>query len=92
VRNCAGAVPLELYDLDRALQLELEGDEAARIYSVWPEPRGHALLKAGLVDFERTDYSRAEEFFLRVWALLEKDEVSRWQWHIPLLHARVRWH
>jgi class 3 adenylate cyclase/tetratricopeptide (TPR) repeat protein len=86
--NCAGAVPLELYDLDRALQLELEGDEAARRYSVWPEPRGHALLKAGLVHFERTDYARAEEFFLRAWALLEEDEVSRWRWHIPLLHAR----
>jgi len=88
IPNCAGAVPLELYDLDRALELQLEGDEAARKYSAWPEPRGHSLLKAGLVHFERTDYGRAEEFFLRAWALLEIDDVSRWRWHIPLLHAR----
>ena len=86
--NCAGAVPLELYDLDRALELQLEGDEAARRYSAFPEPRGHSLLKAGLVHLERTDYSRAEEFFLRAWGLLEVDDVSRWRWNIPLLHAR----
>jgi tetratricopeptide (TPR) repeat protein len=58
--NSAVAVALELYDLDRALELQLEGDEAARRYSAWPEPRGHSLLKAGLVHLERTDYSRAE--------------------------------
>ena len=86
--NCTGAVSLELYDLDRALELQLEGDEAARKYSAWPEPRGHSLLKAGLVHLERTDYGRAEEFFLRAWALLELDDVSRYRWHIPLLHAR----
>jgi tetratricopeptide (TPR) repeat protein len=86
--NCAGAVSLELYDLDRALELQLEGDEAARRYSAWPEPRGHSLLKAGLVHLERTDYSRAEEFFLRAWELLQGDIFTRWRWHIPLLHAR----
>jgi tetratricopeptide (TPR) repeat protein len=88
IPNCAGAVFLELYDLDRALELQLEGDEAARKYSAWPEPRGHSLLKAGLVHLERTDYGRAEEFFLRAWALLELDDVSRFRWYIPLLHAR----
>jgi tetratricopeptide (TPR) repeat protein len=46
--NCRGAVSLELYDLNRALELQLEGDEAGRRYSAWPEPRGHSLLKAGL--------------------------------------------
>jgi tetratricopeptide (TPR) repeat protein len=45
-------------------------------------------LKAGLVHLERTDYGRAEEFFLRAWALLELDDVSRYRWHIPLLYAR----
>jgi class 3 adenylate cyclase/tetratricopeptide (TPR) repeat protein len=88
VPNCVGAVSLELYDLERALELQIEGDEAARKYSAWPEPRGHSLLKAGLVHLERTDYGRAEEFFLRAWALLELDDVSRYRWHIPLLYAR----
>jgi len=88
IPNCVGAVSLELYDLDRALELQLEGDEAARRYSPWPEPRGHSLLKAGLVHLERTDYGRAEEFFLSAWALLELDDVSRNRWHIPLLYAR----
>jgi tetratricopeptide (TPR) repeat protein len=88
IPNCTGAVSLELYDLERALELQLEGDEAARKYSAWPEPRGHSLLKAGLVHLERTDYGRAEEFFLRAWALLEIDDVSRYRWHIPLLYAR----
>jgi tetratricopeptide (TPR) repeat protein len=55
---------------------------------VWPEPRGHSLLKAGLVHFERSDYGHAEEFYLRAWGLLEGDEFARWRWHIPLLHAR----
>jgi tetratricopeptide (TPR) repeat protein len=88
VPNCTGSVSLELYDLNHALELQLEGDEAARRYSAWPEPRGHSLLKAGLVHFERTDYGRAEELFLRAWGLLEMDDVSRFRWHIPLLHAR----
>ncbi len=88
VPNCTGAVSLELYDLERALELQLEGDEAARKYSAWPEPRGHSLLKAGLVHLERTDYGRAEKFFLRAWGLLKIDDVSRYRWHIPLLYAR----
>ena len=86
--NCMGSVSLELYDLDHALELQLEGDEAARKYSVWPEPRAHALLKAGLVYFERNDYRHAEEYFLRAWDLLDVDLSGRYRWHIPLLHAR----
>jgi class 3 adenylate cyclase/tetratricopeptide (TPR) repeat protein len=86
--NCRGAVSLELYDLGRALELQLEGDEAGRRYSAWPEPRGHSLLKAGLVHFERSDYARAEEFYLQAWGWLEGDDFARWRWHIPLLHAR----
>jgi tetratricopeptide (TPR) repeat protein len=46
------------------------------------------LLKAGLVHFERSDYARAEEFYLQAWGLLEGDDFARWRWHIPLLHAR----
>jgi tetratricopeptide (TPR) repeat protein len=86
--NCRGAVPLELYDLDSALDLQLEGVEAARRYSAWPEPLGHSLLKAGLVNLERADYGHAEEFFSRAWELLDRDDFVRWRWHIPLLHAR----
>ncbi len=88
VPNCVGSISLELYDLDRALELQFEGEEAARRYSAWPEPLGHSLLKAGLVHLERTDYGRAEEFFLRAWELLEGDIFTRWRWQIPLLHAR----
>jgi len=79
---------LELYDLDRALEFQLEGEEAAQRYFAWPEPRAHSLLKAGLVYCEQTEYGRAEEFFSRAWALLDSDDVLRWRWHIPLLHAR----
>jgi len=86
--NCEGTVSLELYDLNRALELQLEGHEAALKYFAWPEPRAHSLLKAGLVYFERGEYGCADEFFLRAWALLESDEVLRWRWHIPLLCAR----
>ena len=88
VPNCRGAIPIELYDLDSALDLQLQGEEAARRYSAWPEPLGHSLLKAGLVHLERTDYGRAEEFFGRAWELLNIDDFVRWRWHIPLLHAR----
>jgi tetratricopeptide (TPR) repeat protein len=86
--NCLGSISLELYDFNRALEFELEGDEAARRYSAWPEPRAHALLKAGLIHFEHTDYGRAEEFFLRAWELLDVDLSGRYRWHIPLLNGR----
>src|SRR5262249_49552243 len=86
--NCLGAVALELYDLKRALELQLKGEEAAQKYFAWPEPLAHSLLKAGLVYFEQTEHGLAEEFFLRAWALLGTDDVMRWRWHIPLLHAR----
>jgi tetratricopeptide (TPR) repeat protein len=86
--NCEGTVSLELYDLNRALELQLGGQEAAQKYFAWPEPSAHSLLKAGLVYFEQTEYGRAQEFFLRAWALLDRDDVLRWRWHIPLLHAR----
>jgi class 3 adenylate cyclase/tetratricopeptide (TPR) repeat protein len=88
VPNCIAAVHQELYDLDRALELNLEGEEAGRRFTAWPEPLGHSLLKAGLVHFERTEHGRAEELFLRAWALLGTDDIARWRWHIPLLHAR----
>ena len=86
--NCRGSVSLELYDLERALELQLEGEEAGRKYSAWPEPRGHSLLKAGLVHFERADYDLADKFYLQAWGLLETDDFARYRWHIPLLHAR----
>ena len=88
VPNCTGAVFLEVYDLDHALEFQLKGYEAGRKYDAWPEPRGHSLLKAGLVHFERSDYGHAEEFLLRAWSLLDTDDVTRFRWHIPLLHAR----
>ena len=88
VPNLFGAVHLELHDLERALTLNLEGEEAARRFNPWPEPLAHSLLKVGLVHLERGDYDLAEKFFLRAWDLLQGDELTRWRWHIPLLRAR----
>jgi tetratricopeptide (TPR) repeat protein len=88
VPNCLGSISLELYALGHALELQVEGDEAARKFSPWPEPRAHALLKAGLVHLESYEYDRAEEFFLRAWGLLDADLSGRTRWQIPLLHAR----
>jgi tetratricopeptide (TPR) repeat protein len=86
--NHIGGVHLELFDLDEAIRLNLEGDEVAQRLFRWPEPRGHSLLKVGLVYLERNDHGQAEEFFQRAWALLEEDIWARWRWHIPLLRGR----
>ena len=87
VPNCIGGVHLELFDLDDAFRLNLEGAEVAQQLWPWPEPRGHALLKVGLVHFEWGEHGRAEAFFRRAWALLEEDLLLRWRWHMALLHA-----
>src|SRR5205823_12252047 len=86
--NLIGGVHLELFDLDEAIRLNLEGAEAAQRWWPWPEPRAHALLKVGLAHLERGVHGLAEEFFRRAWALLEEDLFMRWRWHIPLLRAR----
>ncbi len=86
--NVIGGVHLELFDLDEAIRLSLEGDEVARKVFPWPEPRGHSLLKVGLAHLQRDEPGLAEEFFGRAWALLEEDIWGRWRWHIPLLRAR----
>jgi class 3 adenylate cyclase/tetratricopeptide (TPR) repeat protein len=88
VPNCIGGVHLELFDLDEAIRLNLEGAEVAQRLWPWPEPRSHALLKVGLAHLERGAHDLAEEFFRRAWALLEEDTWLRWRWHIPLLRAR----
>jgi class 3 adenylate cyclase/tetratricopeptide (TPR) repeat protein len=88
VPNFIGGIHLELFDLDEAIRLNLEGDRAAQQWWPWPEPRGHSLLKVGLAHLERGEHGRAEEFFRRAWALLEEDIFLRWRWHIPLLRAR----
>ena len=53
VPNLIGGVHLELFDLDEALRLNLEGDEVAQRFHPWPEPRGHSLVKAGLAHLYR---------------------------------------
>jgi len=88
VPNLIGGVHLELFDLDEAVRLCLEGDEVAQRVFPWPEPRGHSLLKIGLAHLKRGEHGLAEEFFRRAWALLEQDIWVRWRWHIPLLRAR----
>jgi class 3 adenylate cyclase/tetratricopeptide (TPR) repeat protein len=87
VPNVIGGVHLELFDLDEALRLNLEGDEVAQQLSSWPEPRGHALVKAGLAHVYRGEHGPAEACFRRAEALLEADTWLRWRWQIALLHA-----
>jgi tetratricopeptide (TPR) repeat protein len=87
VPNVIGGVHLELFDLDEALRLNLEGDEMAQQLSSWPEPRGHSLVKAGLAHLYRGEHGPAEACFRRAEALLEEDTWLRWRWQIALLHA-----
>ncbi len=86
--NLIGAVHLELYDLDVAVERNLEAEEIARAAWPWPEPRGHSWLKVGLGHLEKDQHGKAEEFLQRAWNLLEEDTWYRWRWHIPLLRAR----
>jgi tetratricopeptide (TPR) repeat protein len=87
IPNLIGGVHLELFDLDEALRLNLEGDEVAQRLHPWPEPRGHSLVKAGLAHLYRGEHGPAEACFRRAEALLEADTWLRWRWHIALLHA-----
>ena len=87
VPNTIGGLHLELFDLDAALQLTLEGDEVAQRFSPWSEVRGHALVKAGLAYLLQGEHSHAELCFGRATALLESDIWMRWRWHIPLLRG-----
>jgi tetratricopeptide (TPR) repeat protein len=87
VPNLIGGVHLELFDLDEALRLNLEGDEVAQRLFPWPEPRAHALVKAGLARVYRGEHGPAEACFRRAEALLEADTWVRWRWHMALLHA-----
>jgi tetratricopeptide (TPR) repeat protein len=87
IPNLIGGVHLELFDLDEALRLNLEGDEVAQRFHPWPEPRGHSLVKAGLAHLYRGEHGPAEACFRRAEALLEVDTWLRWRWHIALLHA-----
>ena len=63
VPNCIGGVYLELFDLDEALRLNLEGAEVAQQLWPWPKPRGHALLKVGLAHLERARTASLRNFF-----------------------------
>ncbi len=86
--NLIGGVHMELFDLDHALELNLEGAETAVRLSPWPDPRAHSLTKAGAIHVQRGELGTAEKLLLEAWELLERDEFTRWRWQIPLLHAR----
>jgi class 3 adenylate cyclase/tetratricopeptide (TPR) repeat protein len=87
VPNVIGGVHLELFDLDEALRLNLEGAEVAQQYDPWPEPCAHSLVKAGLASLYRGEHGPAEACLRRAEALLEADTWLRWRWQIALLHA-----
>lgn len=86
--NHMGAVHLELYDLNVAVERNLEGYEIAKAVWPWTEPRGHSLLKVGLAYLEKDEHGKAEDYLQRAWNLLELDTWYRWRWHIALLRAR----
>jgi IS5 family transposase len=87
VPNVIGGVHLDVFDLDEALRLNLEGEEVALQFYPWPEPRGHSLVKAGLAHLYRGEHGPAQACFHRAETLLEEDTWLRWRWHIALLHA-----
>jgi tetratricopeptide (TPR) repeat protein len=87
VPNVIGGVHLELFDLDEALRLNLEGAEVAQQWDPWPEPRAHSLVKAGLASLYRGEHGPAEACLRRAEALLAADTWLRWRWQIALLHA-----
>jgi class 3 adenylate cyclase/tetratricopeptide (TPR) repeat protein len=87
VPNVIGGVHLDVFDLDEALRLNLEGEEVAQQFYPWPEPRCHSLVKAGLAHLYRDEHGPAEACFRRAEGLLEVDIWLRWRWHIALLHA-----
>ena len=59
--NTIGGVHFELFDLGAALQLNLEGAEVAEQLFPWPEPRGHAWVKAALIHLQRDERDVAEQ-------------------------------
>jgi tetratricopeptide (TPR) repeat protein len=87
VPNTIGGIHLELFDLDEALRLNLEGDDVAQQFFPWPEPRGHSLVKAGLAHLYQGEYGHAEACFGHAEALLEDDSWMRWRWYMVLLRA-----
>jgi class 3 adenylate cyclase/tetratricopeptide (TPR) repeat protein len=89
VPNLEGGIHLELFDLDTAIRLNLEGEEIARKVYRWPEPRGHCLLKTGLAYLQQGEIGRATELFGRARAFLADDRWLRWRWEIPLLRAEA---
>ena len=86
--NSIGAVNLDLFDLDEAIRIGLEGDEVAQKAFPWPEPRAHALIKVASAHLMRQDLEVAEDFLDRAAALLESDVWGRWRWHMVLLRVR----
>jgi class 3 adenylate cyclase/tetratricopeptide (TPR) repeat protein len=87
--NLVGGVHLELYDVDTAIRLCLEGDEIAQQLFPWPEPRGHCLVKLGLAHLQRGEHGAADDALRHAWSLLELDAWARWRWLMPLLRARA---
>jgi tetratricopeptide (TPR) repeat protein len=87
VPNLFGGVHLELFDLEEALRLNLEGYEVARSVFSWSEPRGHSLVKAGLAHLRQGEHGPAETCLRRAEETLEEGKLLRWRWHITLLHA-----
>src|SRR5207237_6989733 len=88
IPNLFGGVSLEIYDLDGAIRLNSEGDEAARRLWPWPEPRGHSLWKLGLAHLYAGNHGSAERAFREAGSLHDVDIWGRWTWEISLWRSR----
>ena len=86
--NLFGGVSLEVYDLEGAIRLNREGDEAGRQLWPWPEPRGHSLWKLGLAHLYAGHHGDAERAFREAESLRDIDAWGRWTWEISLWRSR----
>lgn len=84
VPNTIGWVYQERGDLDRSLEYNQTGVDAAR-KAAWPEPLGNALVNLG-VDYLRLGRpDKARATFDDAALLLGRDETMQWRWEIRLL-------
>ena len=87
VPNSIGGVHLELFDIDEALRLNLEGVEVAKANDAWPDPQGHSLVKVALAYLYKGEYAQAEVALSRAAAILEDYVWMQWRWQFVLYRA-----
>jgi class 3 adenylate cyclase/tetratricopeptide (TPR) repeat protein len=85
--NCMGWVHQEIYNLEQSVWLNEECSRVAQELGE-TESEANALVNLGVDYMWLGDQGRAEECFVRAWALLEKQFGGfRWRWKTRLLAA-----